>query len=87
MKHIKKIIRICTIAHWCRKTFKNFKGQFEYYYVLYCSDDCTISVVFKYAGKLITIIDTSTIKSISQFTEILIEKCRRYLNEEPESIK
>ena len=74
MKHIKKIIHICTIAHWCRKAFKNFKGQFEYYYVLYCSDDCTISVGFKYAGKLIKIIDTSEIKSFAQFTENLVEK-------------
>lgn len=87
MKHIKKIIRILTISHWCRKTFKNFKGQFEYYYIVYWSDDCTVSVGFRYAGKIIKIIDTSAIKSISQFTEILIEKCRRCLNEESQSTK
>lgn len=74
MKRIKKIIRICTIAHWCRKAFKKFEGHFEYYYILCCSDDGIISVGFKYAGKFIIILDTSAITNISQFTEMLATK-------------
>lgn len=87
MTRIKKIIRICTITHWCRKTIKSFTGAFKYYFILYCSDDGIISVGFKYIDIMVMIDDTSSIKTLQQFTEILVEKCRRLLYEESKPTK